>query len=81
MDTVSSCATGISERMFYFFMLAIGATVFFVVFTQEAVDELLAEAIPDSRYRYMTIVILFFLSVYLLDRIIEGWRVQNHVCV
>lgn len=53
----------------------------FVVFTQQVVDDLLAEVIPDPGYRYMTIVILFFISVYFLDRLIEGWRMHNHVCV
>lgn len=81
MALVDRCVNNFSERMFYFFMLAAGATVMFVVLTQQVVDDLLAEVIEDPGYRYMTIVIIFFITVYLLDRLIEGWRLQNHICV
>ena len=70
-----------TQRMLYFFMLATAATVFFVVFTQREFDELLAPAIPDPGYRYMAIVILFFIVIYLFDRIIEAWRSNNTTTV
>lgn len=75
------CVNSISERMLYFFMFAAAATIVFIVLTQSIVDETLAQVIPNPQYRYMVIVLLFFTIIYLFDRLIEGWRVQNHVCV
>jgi len=62
-------------------MFAASATLVFIVLTQSVVDEALATVIPDPRYRYMVIVLIFFTVVYLFDRLIEAWRVSNHVCV
>jgi hypothetical protein len=78
---MSHQVAGLNEKALYYFTLAGMSTIFFIVFTQQSVSDLIQPFIPSPSYRYAAIVLLFFIVTYLFDRFIENWREDNRVNV
>jgi hypothetical protein len=78
---MSQQVNGLNEKALYYFALAGMSTIFFIVFTQQSVNELIGTYVPNPSYRYIAIILLFFIVTYLFDRFVENWRLENQVKV
>jgi hypothetical protein len=67
----------INRRSIYYFGMAIVSTIFFIIFTQKSFNNIIAEAIPDPKYGYIAIILLFFVVNYLFDRLVGCWKENN----
>lgn len=67
-----------AQNLLYYLSVALAGTIIFLFLTLPQVDIVLSQAIPEPRYRYVCILLIFFTLLYLADRFIEGWRINNH---
>lgn len=74
------CNNTILVRGFDLFFLATTVTFVFIFFQVPPVANWFASYIPDEVYRLLTISLLFFVIIYLLDRLMVYLRPQLNAC-
>ena len=68
------------DKSINYLALAIILTLIFILLLLPGIDNILACLIPDFCQRFLFKVLLFFLLVYLFDRIITEWRNDQVFC-
>lgn len=76
----TTCTNSIIARSVELFAMAIVATLVFIFLQLPPVEAWLARYIPDFEYRLISKALLFFVIVYLLDRLIVFVRDEIDVC-
>jgi hypothetical protein len=76
----TTCTNSVIARSVEFFALALAATVVYVILQLPSVDAWFTRYIPDFEYRLATKALLFFVIVYLLDRLVIRIRNEIELC-
>lgn len=76
----TTCTNSIIARSVELFSLAIMATLAFIFLQLPPVERWLAKYIPNFEYRLAAKAILFFVIVYLFDRLVVFIRDEIDIC-
>lgn len=76
----TTCTNSVMARSVEFFSLAFMVTLVFLFFQIPAVEDWLTCYVPDYYYRLFTKALLFFVIVYILDRISIFIRDEIDIC-
>ena len=76
----TTCTNSIIARTVELFGLAFMATLVFIFFQLPPVEDWLTRYIPDFEYRLITKILLFFVIVYIIDRLIVYIRNDIDIC-
>lgn len=76
----TTCTNSIIARSVEFFSLAIMATLVYIFLQLPPVEAWFERYIPDFEYRLISKAILFFVIVYILDRLVVFIRNEIDIC-
>lgn len=76
----TTCTNSVLARIVELFSLAFVATFIYILLELPPVNDFFVYYIPDFEYRFFTKVLLFFVLVYLLDRLVVAVRSQIDIC-
>ena len=76
----TTCTNSIIARTVELFAMAIMVTLVFIFLQLPPVEAWFARYIPDFEYRLITKALLFFVIVYLLDRLTVYIRAEIDIC-
>lgn len=76
----TTCTNSIIARSVELFAMAIAATLVFIFLQLPPVEAWLERYIPNFEYRLISKALLFFVIVYLLDRLIVFVRDEIDIC-
>lgn len=76
----TDCVDGAFIRFTNALAIPVIATIFFILLSIRALDDLMAQIIPDFTYRLVVKSIIFFLLIWLLDTLIDNWRKDVQLC-
>jgi len=74
------CTNTYINKSVNYIAFALIATLIFIILNIPWVDNCLAQLIPNCFSRFLFKAIIFFLLIYLLDRIICNWRAEQSYC-
>lgn len=77
--TFGDLVAEITVRAIYFFGLTMCGTVLYIIISDYSFDAFLAGGIPNREVRIISKIILFFVFLYLIDRLTLSWRVTYRV--
>ena len=76
----TTCTNNIIARSVELFALAVMATLLFLFFQLSGVELWLKRHIPDNNHRFVAKALLFFVIIYILDRIVVWIRDEIDIC-
>ena len=65
------------HRVVDWLVLPFFAFVFFLILSSPDLDRAWSKYIPQPGYRWLAKGLLFFIIIYILDRAITQWRIDN----
>jgi len=74
------CTNRYVDKYINYVVLALIATILFIILNIPCIDKILAQIVPDCLSRLIFKAIIFFLIIYLIDRIISNWRAEQAYC-
>jgi hypothetical protein len=75
-----TCTNNIIARSVELFVLSVVATLLFLFFQLSGVESWFKRHIPDNNYRLVAKALLFFVLIYILDRIVVRIRDEIDIC-
>ena len=77
---IYQCSNNFWYKVIYYWMLPILTMIFFIILSLPSVDAFFAVEIPNFYYRLYVKALILFVIVYILDRLIENWSINNITC-
>lgn len=74
------CTEEIHNKIIHYFAIAGTAALMFVILSSNLFTSLITEYIKNSTYVIIVKTLIMFAVVYVVDIIVENWRVENVVC-
>lgn len=75
-----SCKTDFWYKIFDLYSIPILTTLVALILLAFSFNENIINEIPSQGYRLFAFSLLFFILVYLIDRIVTNWRKDNKIC-
>jgi hypothetical protein len=76
----TTCTSSVIARSVEFFSLAFMATLIFIILQLPPVEAYFVTYIPDYEYRFVAKSLLFFVLIYIIDRIAIFIRDEINIC-
>ena len=75
-----SCKKSTTSKVIHYLAVAVIGALLFIILSLPQVDAALAVYIPDLYHRIIAKGLIFLVVIYLLDRAISNWRLNNAIC-
>lgn len=77
---IYTCSTSVIDKIINFLLICTTAAVLFLLLSLPSVDHWMSCSIPNFYYRLLIKALIIFVVMYILDRILEYWRIDRVVC-
>lgn len=74
------CNNSYTSKFIQYILLALVASILVFIFLLPSVNNYISKAIPNDMGRILFIVSIFFIIIYLVDRIINEYRNKEIIC-
>lgn len=74
------CQNSLGSYLINYYFIAIIAIVLFIILSLDCIEDILLKLLPNKISRFILKIVIFFLVIYVADRLIENWRRHNILC-